>query len=157
VFEAKRKDMKLIQKKVEFASVTHDQVDQFKEHIKVLYNEYKASGPGAVETSLDRGLELLVEYKEIVGELNKKKDELVLAEKLFNLPISTFKELVAIEEENKKLTVLYDVYKSVKTAVGEWSTMLWAKLDAELLRVGADNFDKLKKKLGKAYDDNPVY
>ena len=106
---------------------------------------------------MDKGLELLIEYKEIVAELNKKREELVLAEKLFNLPISTFKELVAIEEENKKLTILYDVYKQVKTSVGEWSTMLWAKLDAELLRVGADNFDKLKKRLGKAFDDNPVY
>jgi len=35
--------------------------------------------------------------------------------------------------------------------------MLWAKLDAELLKQGADNFDKAKKKLGKQYDDNPVY
>mgnify|MGYP001150465105 CR=1 FL=1 len=35
--------------------------------------------------------------------------------------------------------------------------MLWAKLDAELLRVGADNFDKLKKRLGKSYEENPVY
>ena len=157
VYEAKKKDQKLIQKKVEFASVTHEQVDQFKEHIKVLYVEYKATGPGSNDTQLDKGLELLIEYKEIVAELNKKREELVLAEKLFNLPISTFKELVAIEEENKKLTILYDVYKQVKTSVGEWSTMLWAKLDAELLRVGADNFDKLKKRLGKAFDDNPVY
>jgi len=33
-----------------------------------------------------------------VLEKNKKKEELVLAEKLFNLPISTFKELVHIDE-----------------------------------------------------------
>jgi hypothetical protein len=32
--------------------------------------------------------------------LNQIKDGHVLAEKLFDLPISTFKELVAIEEEN---------------------------------------------------------
>jgi hypothetical protein len=31
-------------------------------------------------------------------ELNKKKEELVLAEKLFNLDISSFPELVAIDE-----------------------------------------------------------
>lgn len=134
VTEAKRKDYKLIEKKLEFASVTKEQVNQFKEHIKVLHAEYKATGPGAAETSLDKGLELLNDYKEIVQELNKKKEELVLAEKLFNLPISTFTELVAIEEENKKLTILYDVYRQVKTAISEWSTMLWAKLDAELLK-----------------------
>ena len=99
----------------------------------------------------------MLEYKELIIDLNKKKEELVLAEKLFNLPISSFPEQVAIEEENKKLTVLYDVYKSVKTSINEWSTMLWAKLDADLLKQGADNFDKLKKKLGKQYDDSPVF
>ena len=77
----------------------------------MLHAEYKSSGPGSYNTSLDKGLDLLQDYKEMVLELNKKKDELVLAEKLFNLPISTFTELVAIEEENKKLTVLYDVYR----------------------------------------------
>jgi len=35
----------------------------------------------------------------------------VLAEKLFNLEISTFKELVAIDEENKLLNPLYETFK----------------------------------------------
>lgn len=110
VSEAKRKDHQLLEKKKEFASVTQEEVLKFKDHIKELHTEYKSAGPGSPDTTLDKGLELLLEYKDIVSELNKKKDELVLAEKLFNLPISTFTELVAIEEENKKLTVLYDVY-----------------------------------------------
>lgn len=59
-----------------------------------MFKDYKYNGPGSPETSLDKGLDLLSEYKEIVLELNKKKDELVLAEKLFNLPISVFTELV---------------------------------------------------------------
>ena len=63
---------------------------------------------------LNEGLEQLIKYKELVAEYNKKKDELVLAEKLFNLEISTFKELVAIDEENKLLSTLYDVYKDFK-------------------------------------------
>lgn len=81
--------------------------------------------------------------------MNEKKDELVLAEKLFNLPISTFKELVSVEEENKKLGVIYDIYKDFKNRVGDWSNILWAKLDAENLRVGAEEFDKKRKKLAR--------
>jgi dynein heavy chain len=50
----------------------------------------------------------------MVAEYNRKKDELVLAEKLFNLEILTFKELVAIDEENKLLSTLYDVYRDFK-------------------------------------------
>jgi len=81
--------------------------------------------------------------------LNARKDDLVLAEKLFNLPISTFKELVDIESENKKLGVLYDVYRDFKNRQTDWSNILWAKLDAENLRVGAEEFDKKRKKLGR--------
>jgi len=53
-------------------------------------------------------------YRDLTAEYNKKKDELVLAEKLFNLEISTFPELVAIESENRKLKRLYDEYREIK-------------------------------------------
>lgn len=42
---------------------------------------------------------------------------MVLAEKLFNLDISNFPNLVMIEEENKKLSVLYKEYKAVKSTI----------------------------------------
>lgn len=45
---------------------------------------------------------------------NTRKDELVLAEKLFNLDISSFIELAKIEEENKRVKILYDQYKEIK-------------------------------------------
>lgn len=93
-----------MEKKLEFAEVTKKEVLEFKDNIKLLYKEYKASGPGAESTSLDKGLESLSEYKTVVAELNAKREELVKAEKLFNLPISSFPELVAIEEENKLLS-----------------------------------------------------
>ena len=72
------------------------------------------SGPGSEYISLDEGLDLLESYKVKTQELNKKKDELVLAEKLFNLDISNFPNLVMIEEENKKLSILYKEYKKIK-------------------------------------------
>jgi dynein heavy chain, axonemal len=92
----------------------------------------------------------------MVIEFNQRKDELVMAQKLFNLEISTFKELVAIDEENKKLSVMYNLYKDFKQEVKEWSTMLWAKLDAETLKVGADSYDKKRKKLVKENSDNII-
>jgi len=50
-------------------------------------------------------------------ELNRRKEELVLAEKLFNLDISNFPELVAIDVENKQLQPLYDLYREVKNTI----------------------------------------
>lgn len=70
---------------------------EFKKALAELYEQYKEGGPGSANTSLDDGLQLLEYYKEKTAQLNKKKEELVLAEKLFNLDISNFPELVSIE------------------------------------------------------------
>lgn len=106
---------------------------------------------------MDRGLELLSEYQVKTQEFNSKKEGLILAEKLFNLPISTFPELVSIELENKKMAVLYGHYKDIKASFDDWSNMLWSKLDSEILRAGAERFDKLRKQLKEAFDAHPVY
>lgn len=74
--------------------MTKSEVEQFKEHIKLMYKQYKVDGPGASDITLDKGLESLTEYKQAVGEMNLRREELVKAEKLFNLPISSFPELV---------------------------------------------------------------
>jgi dynein heavy chain len=66
---------------------------------------------------LDDGLRLIDYYKERIVELNRRKEELVLAEKLFNLDISNFPELVNIDVENKQLQPLYDLYRDVKTTI----------------------------------------
>lgn len=82
---------------------------------------------------------------------------MVLAEKLFNLDISNFPKLVAIEEENKKLSVLYKEYKLVKNTIQEWSQHLWNKLDPDQLMGEANTFDKMRRKLAKTYDSNSVF
>jgi dynein heavy chain, axonemal len=90
-------------------------------------------------------------------ELNRRKEELVLAEKLFNLDISNFPELVAIDVENKQLQPLYDLYRDVKNTIKEYSSMLWMKLDADLLK---KSFDKLnlhmRKKLSNQYSPSTL-
>lgn len=157
VKEAKLKDHKLLHVKKHFAKETKEEVLAFKSELKGIYQEYKLNGPGANETSLDKGLELLNFYQQLCAEKNKKKDALVLAEKLFNLDISTFPELVAIDEENKKLMKLYDVYKDIKQNIGEWSGMIWSKLDSDILKEGGDNFEKKRKRLANDYSEHPTY
>ena len=81
----------------------------------------------------------------------------MLAEKLFNLDISNFPELVAIDVENKQLQPLYDLYREVKNTIKEYSSMLWMKLDAELLRKSFDKlFLTMKRKLSTNYQSNSL-
>ncbi len=63
---------------------------EFKKGLVILHKQYKEEGPSSPQTNLDDGLRLIEYYKERIIELNKKKEELVLAEKLFNLDISSF-------------------------------------------------------------------
>lgn len=153
---AKKKEHQLGETKKEYASITEAQVAEFQKSIQSVYVDYKASGPGSPDVTLDEGLEQLGKYREMVIDFNQRKDELVMAQKLFNLKISIFKELVAIDEENKKLSVMYNLYKDFKQEVKEWSTMLWAKLDAETLKTGAEAYDKKRKKLVKENGDNVI-
>lgn len=98
VVKASGKDADLKSSKELFAKETEEDVAEFKKGLVVLYQQYKAEGPSSPQTDLDDGLRLIEYYKERTLELNKRKEELVLAEKLFNLSISSFPELVNIDE-----------------------------------------------------------
>lgn len=157
VKEAKKKDHKLLTAKKIFAKETIEEVNTFKSKLKGIYQEYKLNGPGSPETSLDKGLELLAFYQQLCQEDNRTKDALVLAEKQLNLDISVFQELVFIDEENKKLQKLYDCYREIKQCITDWSGMIWSKLDSDILKEGADSFEKKRKKLANDYAENSTY
>jgi dynein heavy chain len=53
----------------------------------------------------------LTNSKDIIKRFNKEREDNVLAEKLFNLPISKFPELVSMEEMNKKYDMVYNIFK----------------------------------------------
>jgi dynein heavy chain, axonemal len=64
---------------------------------------------------------------------------------------------VAIDVENKQLQPLYDLYREVKNTIKEYSSMLWMKLDAELLRKSFDKlFVTMKRKLSNNYPANSL-
>jgi len=104
--------------------------------------------------NLDEGLELLNQSKEKIKNFNKTREENVLAEKLFNLPISKFPELISMEEGNKKYDKIYNIYKDFLGAQKEFSLMSWNKLDAPTLITSAEKFEKAVKKLSNA---NPQF
>ena len=54
---------------------------------------------------------MLSQSKDTVKRFNRKREEYVLAEKLFNLPISKFPELISMEEDNKKYDDIYQIFR----------------------------------------------
>lgn len=144
---AERKDFEANALKKSFAIVTKGEVLNFKNELVEEYDKYISAGPGAEQVALDEGMELLNLSKDMNRKYNRKREELVLAEKLFNLPISKFPELIKMEEDNKLYDEIYNIFKEHQQGVKEWSMMPWSKLDVSVLNTGAEKFEKLVRKL----------
>ena len=57
---------------------------------------------------------LLENYKKEVARLEKDRQELANAEKLFDLPITMYPELLQVQKEMSGLEKVYDIYKQQK-------------------------------------------
>mmetsp|Transcript_40960 Transcript_40960/g.47071 ORF Transcript_40960/g.47071 Transcript_40960/m.47071 type:complete len:872 (+) Transcript_40960:2789-5404(+) len=148
IYQAKKTDFESLQRKETFAKITQKEVLLFIEEIKRAYEKYVEEGPGTDGVSLDRGLELLEASKEQVAQFNKIREQKVRAEKLFDLPISKYDELIKMEEMNKKTyDLIYSIYKDHQNQVKEWSLKPWSKLDSQELTKGADDFEKRVRRL----------
>ncbi len=62
--------------------------------------------------TLEEGVNRLEESKENNEQFNRKREEYVLAEKLFNLPISKYPELIKMEQDNMIYDEIYAIFKS---------------------------------------------
>lgn len=97
MLKAEQTDYNMGSYKKGFIEHTQREIMKFKEHIKQEYENYVNDGPGADHISLSEGLQKLEEYKDLVQKMNRQKEDKVLAEKLFNLPISKYDELIAMD------------------------------------------------------------
>lgn len=104
---ADRKDFELNEFKRNFSEVTKTDVLKFKNELKEAYEKYLQNGPGSDGVTLDEGMRRLEESKEDNEKFNRKREEYVLAEKLFNLPISKYPELIKMEQDNMMYGEIY--------------------------------------------------
>ncbi|TPX54389.1 hypothetical protein PhCBS80983_g05954 [Powellomyces hirtus] len=149
LLRAKEVDDGLIAVKKQFTETTEQQVRNFKADLKLFKDEFAMNGPGAMDVEMDRGLQMLKEAKEVITGFHSRKEDLVRAEKLFNLVITSYPELHELEVEVKELDKIYELYVEVKEAISSWSTTLWANLDIGILNKGMETFSTRLKKLPK--------
>jgi dynein heavy chain len=145
---ADRRNFEVNDFKQTYSTVTKEEVKNFQTQIKEEYEKYMQKGPGTSNVSLEEGVQLLTESKEKINQFNKKREENVSAEKLFNLEISKYPELIAMEELNKKYDKIYDVFNDYNKKVEEFSAMSWTKMDAQQLITAAEHFFKVVSRLG---------
>ena len=151
------KDMRLIQVKDEFREVTKSQVIEFVNTCKTLKSTFMSTGPTSSGMDLDQGLELVREYKERLAALNREREALVNAQKLFGLDVTRYPELQEVSEELDRASQLYEVYADQKAFAETNSNMLWVDLDISSLEAGSEELVLRMRRMPKVLRDMSTY
>jgi dynein heavy chain, axonemal len=155
--EANQKNFSMLKYKERFAEETKVDVTAFQKQLKSIFRQYKEEGPGSPETSLKDGVGILDHYEEQISRLNKVKEELVIAEQLLGLPISSFEELIYMENSNKKLSVLYKIFSDLQEKITKWSSTAWNDIDITIIEKESEEYYKKTMKLETEYGENKTY
>lgn len=111
---SKHRDVGLTVIKERFTEITKDQIDGFGEKLKIFAEKFAHHGPGSVGDDLELGVKLLKAYRDELHKLEHDKQELTNAERLFNLPISSYNALTQVQKEMRGLEELYKLYEDQK-------------------------------------------
>lgn len=157
VIASKTRDLRLIRIKERFSDVTKSDVRSFQEAIDNAREEYMEVGPGATNLSLDRGADLVEEYQKKIAKFNQSREQLVLAEKLFNLPVTSYPKLQQMQADLDKLSAIYSVYRQHKDFEVSMSATLWAELDLVVLTRGLESTEKKLRQMPKELKQLPTF
>ncbi|TUV82046.1 Dynein heavy chain 10, axonemal [Bagarius yarrelli] len=154
--EARQVDRSLGKVKKTFTKITTEQIEQFKLELAAFAERFKLHGPGAVGDDLEKGLMIMGTYEADLAKIEASRQELGNAEKLFDLPITMYPELLTVQLEMRGLRLIYKIYEEQKAAKAEWSQTLWANLNIQVLQDGIEGFIKSFRKLPKDVRALPV-
>lgn len=135
--------------KKKFADMTCVEIETFKTDVAGFVTAFEAEGPGAVGHDMDRGIKLMDLYVTRFEEMDGQREELVKAEKLFDMPMTDYGEFLRVKRDFEGMHVLYKLYKQQKIARENWSRTLWAHLNPMALTDGMENFMKEYRKIPK--------
>uniref|UniRef100_A0A4X2JQB9 Dynein axonemal heavy chain 10 n=1 Tax=Vombatus ursinus TaxID=29139 RepID=A0A4X2JQB9_VOMUR len=130
-----------------FTEITRTEIVDYSREIQDFAKRFYKEGPGSVGEDLDKGMELLAMFEKELVKHERNRQELANAEKLFDLPITMYPELLQVQREIAGLRQIYDIYNAQKAAKEEWSQALWANLNVQFLQEGIDGFLKALRKL----------
>ncbi|XP_023379661.1 dynein heavy chain 10, axonemal-like, partial [Pteropus vampyrus] len=92
-------------------------------------------------------IELLATFERELTKHERNRQELANAEKLFDLPITMYPELIKAQKEMSGLKQIYELYQDLKVAKDEWSQTLWINLNVQFLQEGIEDFLRALRRL----------
>ena len=93
---------------------------------------------------------MMERYRNLLVELRSEKDEIAIAEKVFQLPTATYPQLFAMQSEMDRVQDIYNIYVEHKEFVEVMSKTSWAQLDIVVLNKGIGKTVNLLKKMPRA-------
>jgi dynein heavy chain len=133
LYKAKQKHETIKDSIKTFENQTQAEVKKLQDSITKLFDLYVKTGPTAIETSLNEGLEKIEHFKEEVRKLNETRIETVKMQKLFGMDPTPFPNLVRMDDELKRMDVLYSFYGKIKEMISELSSKQWEKFESKEL------------------------
>ncbi|TPP59989.1 Dynein heavy chain 10 axonemal [Fasciola gigantica] len=142
--------------KRKFTKTTGEEIRKFALVVEDLKKRFYEEGPGTKINDLDAGSAELSVFQTQVEEVERQRQELASAEKLFDLPITSYPQLLQIQTEMQGLTQLYAVYRAQKQARDEWAQTLWRELNIQRLQEGIEKHLKSLRQMPKAVRTHPI-
>jgi len=132
-------------------------VEGFVQRVAVFQKVYETSGPSVPALMPRVAVERLRKFKADFRELENLWRSYEHGEKLFGLPVTQYRELVAIKNELSLLSLLYDLYTDVLSVVDAYGDTLWSFLDLDSLQTQLAEFQARCKKLPKPMKEWQAY
>ncbi|KAK2902109.1 hypothetical protein Q8A73_011855 [Channa argus] len=154
--ESRQVDRGLTDVKKSFTQITKEKSEEFKQELSIFAESFHMHGPGAVGDDLDKGLTIMESYEKDLAKILGGRQELANAEKLLDLPVTMYPDVISIQKEMQGLRQTYGIYKAYKDAKAEWSQTLWMDLNIQVLQEGAEGFIKSLRQLPKDVRALPV-
>ncbi|CAJ1068269.1 LOW QUALITY PROTEIN: dynein heavy chain 10%2C axonemal [Xyrichtys novacula] len=154
--ESRQVDRGLAPVKKLFTETTKENTEEFKQELLIFAESFNMHGPGAVGDNLDKGFSILRKYEADLAKVVADRQELANAEKLLEIPITMYPEIMSMQKDLAGLRQIYDVFKAQEDAKAEWSQTLWVDLDIQLLQEGVEGFTKRLRRLPKDVRGLPV-
>jgi dynein heavy chain len=133
LFKAKQKHETIKDSIKTFENQTQAEVKKLQDFITKLFELYIKTGPTAIETTLNEGLEKIEHFKEEVRKLNEQRIETVKMQKLFGMDPTPFPNLVKMDDELKRTDMLYSFYAKIKEMITDLSSKQWEKFESKEL------------------------
>ena len=149
--DSKTKDLRLNRVKDKFRIVTQEDAEKFSSQVQEVKRNFDQTGPGSLGADMDlqQGAASLKDYKQQLSKLFARREEIVNAQKLFNLELSSYPALVQMKSEIAQLDILYGFFEELSEFETKMSSMLWTELDVEALLKGAEGIEKKVRRCNK--------